>query len=123
MKAIRSLFLASGFLVCFAECTWASEFYYDAAGNLINVSAVTTLPRLEGHGALLSALGHPLTLAARTQNAGAASYQWYRGGTAIIGGTDDLFYLPITSLHDAGSYSIVVSNAYGSVTGIVAQVS
>lgn len=71
-------------------------------------------------------LGQPLSL---TMNAGkpasfsvtasssvAMTYQWCKNGVAIAGATASTFTLSATTLSDAGSYSVVVSNAAGSVS-------
>ncbi len=54
------------------------------------------------------------------------TYQWYTNGTALtdnanrIGSTSNLFRIPIAALTDAGNYSVVVTNSFGSVTSSVA---
>ena len=48
------------------------------------------------------------------------SYQWSKNGAAIVGATGSTFALSSSQLSDAGSYSVVVSNATGSVTSTVA---
>jgi hypothetical protein len=44
------------------------------------------------------------------------SYQWQFDGTNIEGGTNTTLSLPSISLDRAGSYQVVISNMYGSVT-------
>jgi len=43
------------------------------------------------------------------------SYQWYKNGIIITGATDFILSFPSVALTDAGSYSVLVSNASGSV--------
>jgi hypothetical protein len=44
------------------------------------------------------------------------SYQWFRNGALIAGATTMFFTVSSTQPVDAGSYSVVVSNSFGSVT-------
>jgi hypothetical protein len=50
---------------------------------------------------------------------GPLSYQWYFGSMSIAGATDNMLVLGGLSLANAGSYSVVVGNAGGSVTSSV----
>lgn len=51
-----------------------------------------------------------------------ASYQWLFNGTAIQDATNQNLSLPDISLSQAGDYSVIVSNALGSVTSEIAHV-
>jgi hypothetical protein len=54
---------------------------------------------------------------------GATGYQWYKGATQISGATSQTYYTPALAAGDAGTnYSVVVSNAMGSVTSKTAMV-
>jgi sugar lactone lactonase YvrE len=44
------------------------------------------------------------------------TYQWYRDGTPVDGGTGDTLNLTDVQQRDAGGYTLVGSNSYGSVT-------
>lgn len=57
------------------------------------------------------------TLRVAATGSGALSYQWRRGGAAISGATFSSY-----TTSTAGSYAVVVSNAYGSVTSNTATV-
>jgi formylglycine-generating enzyme required for sulfatase activity/pimeloyl-ACP methyl ester carboxylesterase len=48
-------------------------------------------------------------------------YQWQFNGTSLTGATNDSLLLPNVQLADAGGYSVVVTNAYGSATSAIAQ--
>jgi len=51
------------------------------------------------------------------QAAGTApQYQWYKNGGAVSGGTEAALTLPAVNDGDAGTYSVVVSNAYRSAS-------
>jgi len=46
----------------------------------------------------------------------AMSYQWCRNGVALAGATSASLAIPVTSSTNAGSYTVIVSNAAGSVS-------
>lgn len=53
---------------------------------------------------------------------GATSYQWKKDGNDITGATASTFVIDPSSAADSGSYTVVVSNATGSVTSNAATV-
>jgi len=50
----------------------------------------------------------------------AATYQWIFNGTPLPGATTSALTFPGVQLSNAGKYTVVVSNPYGSVTSVVA---
>jgi hypothetical protein len=62
------------------------------------------------------------TTATFTVGAGgsALSYQWQKGTSPLANATTSSLSLPSVSDSDAGGYSVIVSNPYGSVTSVVA---
>jgi hypothetical protein len=52
--------------------------------------------------------------------AGATSYQWRKDGVAVTGGTAEILAIDNVGAADAGSYTVEVSNAQGSVTSTAA---
>jgi hypothetical protein len=48
------------------------------------------------------------------------SWQWNFNGTAILGATNSSLSLPSVTTNQAGTYSVVVTNSFGSVTSQVA---
>jgi hypothetical protein len=51
------------------------------------------------------------------------SYQWYMGTTNLLNATNSAYTVTNTQASLAGGYSVVVSNAYGTATSIVATLS
>jgi hypothetical protein len=49
-------------------------------------------------------------------------YQWRKNGTNILGATNATLYFPSAALSDAGSYDVVASNSFSSVTSLVANI-
>lgn len=56
-----------------------------------------------------------------TATGGALSYQWYFNGNAIAGATASDYTITSAQTANAGSYHVVVSNFYGSVTSNTVQ--
>lgn len=54
---------------------------------------------------------------------GPFAYQWYFGGSAIIGATNASLTLSSVTFANQGGYSVIVTNASGSVTSAVATLS
>ena len=48
------------------------------------------------------------------------SYQWQRSGTNLLGQTDATLTLTAVTTNNAGSYRVIITNLYGSVTSSVA---
>lgn len=44
------------------------------------------------------------------------SYQWKKNGASILGGTSASYTIPSAATTDAGTYTVTVANAFGSVT-------
>jgi hypothetical protein len=66
--------------------------------------------------------GENLVLRVGAMGPGTLSYQWQRHGTNLAGATAAVLILPEVQPHQAGPYTVVVSNAYGSVLSQEAQV-
>jgi hypothetical protein len=49
------------------------------------------------------------------------SYQWFFDGTNLAGGTDSTLTLLDVQVTNAGSYNVIITNTYGSVTSAVAS--
>jgi len=65
-------------------------------------------------------LGGTATLTITAQGTPPLTYQWYRNGVAVPGGTGASLNLLNLSLADAGQYTAVVSNSDGSATSLPA---
>jgi outer membrane protein assembly factor BamB len=67
-------------------------------------------------------LGYSFTLTAAASSAGSVTYQWYKDGTAITGATAASYSVSSATTASAGSYTVKVSSAQGSVTSSAANV-
>ncbi len=100
----------------------------DTNGNTtstnINVQTLTSAPVFTGQplGRVVKA-GASVTLQATAAGTGAISYQWKKDGVDLVGGTSST--LPLTNFQatDAGSYTVVATNAEGSATSTAAVLS
>jgi hypothetical protein len=63
-----------------------------------------------------------VTLSVVATGSPSPTYQWWKNGTAIPGATSALLTITPVTLQHAGSYTVTVSNAAGSVTSNAAQV-
>jgi hypothetical protein len=93
-------------------------------------SAATSAPALllmspSIRGAFVGATltwGKPGSLSVSAIGSPPLSYQWFKDGNAIAGGTSATLDFPVVELSAAGMYSVVISSPYGSVTNPPAQV-
>lgn len=67
-------------------------------------------------------LGSAATFSVWADGSGTLAYQWYSNGVAVSGQTGTNFSLSGLTAASSADYSVVVSNAYGSVTSAVALV-
>ena len=72
---------------------------------------------------LTVAVGGTVTIDSDIVGARAMSYQWQENGKDLIGGTDFAFPIFNAQFPDAATYSVSATNAFGKLTGIVAQLS
>lgn len=61
-------------------------------------------------------IGSPLTLSANVTGTSVISYQWFKNGIAIAGQTASSLNFPVFSAANAGTYTVVATNASGSMT-------
>ena len=67
--------------------------------------------------------GSTVTLSVDAVGTDPLTYQWRRNGTAIAGATSATFSIANVQSADAGNYTVIVSNPYGSVTSDTATLS
>jgi hypothetical protein len=80
------------------------------------VSASAPVIRIQPQGRT-TAVGRSATMQVLAWGAAPLSYEWYLNETnAVPGATAAVLTLPSVQLADAGSYTVVVSNSFGSVT-------
>ncbi len=85
-------------------------------------SPATEPPTITAHPTNTTAvLGDLASFSVSARGAGILTFQWHKGGAALAGATNNPFAIPAVSLADAGEYSVVVANAFGSATSHVAQ--
>ncbi len=68
-------------------------------------------------------VGQPVSLSAVAQGSLPLSYQWRLNNQPVAGATNPTFSLSAVGLSDEGDYTLVVANASGSVTSLVARIS
>jgi len=108
----------------------AAGSYQLVASNALGIARSVTVPVtvVDRQPALMSQpvsqvayYGSPFSIGASVIGSGPVQYVWLQNGTPAFTGTNDLvfeFGLP----QHAGSYQLIASNAFGSVTSSVAQI-
>ena len=64
--------------------------------------------------------GQAATLTVGVTGTAPLTYQWTKGGTAIVGATAATYTIPSAATTDAGSYAVTITNAYGTATSSAA---
>lgn len=99
----------------------------DAAGNVshqsVDGNVVLPLVIASQPPAATTTVGNRFSLTVGATGTGPFTYQWRKAGQAISGGTTATWTVASASLGDAGSYDVVISNAFGgTVTSKAASV-
>ncbi len=94
-----------------------------SAAAVLTVTAAATPPSIATPpGNVTAAVGERATFSVVATGTGPLSYQWRRNGTAIAAATEASYTTPTLTLADNGAaYSVVVSNAQGSLTSAPAS--
>ncbi|MGA2174598.1 MAG: immunoglobulin domain-containing protein [Verrucomicrobiota bacterium] len=77
--------------------------------------SITVQPASEAAG-----IGYSAAFTVTADGTDPLSYQWQFDGTNLSGATDSILTLTNVSTNEAGNYTVVVTNNYGSVTSAVA---
>lgn len=89
----------------------------ELAAPAFPIPTITASPRAQ-----TAALGGAFTLSVTATGTGSLSYQWYKGTTPLSGATGASHTVASAISADAGDYSVVVANDYGSVRSATATV-
>src|SRR5688572_28684795 len=123
MKSKNLIPLQAVFLVS-AACLHAqgTKQAFDANGNLNSVTSyASALPQILSQPASQVAQpGQSVSLAVLAQG-GAVSYLWKKNNVTIGGATRDSFTISSFAAGDEADYTVVVTNAAGSVTSSIAR--
>jgi hypothetical protein len=60
--------------------------------------------------------GSPVTFTAAASGIPAPAFQWQKGGVVIVGATGSSYTITHAGLDDAGSYTVIATNAAGAAT-------
>lgn len=90
------------------------------AATVVQVVSPPVITRAPVGGMLVS--GEPFMLSVAADTAGDTTYQWYRDGAPVAGARSATLTLTDSETARAGSYTVTVTNAAGSVTSSAAVV-
>ncbi|MGC3996605.1 MAG: carbohydrate-binding domain-containing protein [Anaeromyxobacter sp.] len=90
----------------------------DTGGTDTTAPSIVTQPQSTS-----AVVGGGFTLAVTAQGSGTLAYQWFKDGAQLEGATDATHVVASATTADAGSYHVVVSSGYGTVTSAAAVVS
>jgi Immunoglobulin domain/Immunoglobulin I-set domain/NHL repeat len=65
-------------------------------------------------------LGQAVTLSVEGTGYPLPTYQWLKGGVAILGATSESYTIATTTAESAGDYSVALTNSQGTVTSVIA---
>ena len=89
-------------------------------GSLMSYPAVLSVQGLPGIIAQPAGeavlVGHAASLSVTAAGTPDPTYQWQKGGSPVAGATAPTYSIGAAQLSDAGSYTVTVTNSYGSVT-------
>lgn len=86
------------------------------------LTVVPLIPTITSQPASVTRVaGASATFAVTAAGVGSLSYQWYFGGDAVTNATATNLTIDAVSLTQAGTYTVVITNLYGSVTSGVAR--
>ena len=100
-----------------------SQFLFDSSGNLQAQSGANQgLPKIIGQPQMQIVIpGQPASFSVGVADTSGVSYQWFFNTSAIGGATGDSLLLTNVSSADEGVYWVAVSNAFGSVASVLAN--
>src|SRR5581483_925609 len=95
----------------------SNQVFSATATLAVNFGSGVAGPRLTGQPTgEVASLGGNTTLTAAAVGGAGLTYQWYLNGAAVAGATNTALTLTGAQLSQAGYYTVVISNAGGSVT-------
>jgi hypothetical protein len=83
--------------------------------DTVAVTINTAAPAITGHPSPTTVnVGQAINLSATASGLPAPSYQWYRNDVAIPGATASTYQVASATTADAGTYTVIATNTYGS---------
>lgn len=114
----------------FASLAWASLLLIGGCGGGGSPAPATATPAVPVAAPAISTQPSPAVVKAGDSatfsvvaTGPALSYQWYKDGLALTGGTAASYTITLVGAADAGGYRAVITNAAGSTTSATAMLS
>jgi hypothetical protein len=111
-------------LALYSHALTASQIQAHFQIGITNLQAGTNPPSITSQPAATSAYaGNAVTFLVEAQGGTPLSYQWYRNSTLVTGATNNTLLFTCASTDNNASYSVVITNHYGSITSSAAALS
>jgi hypothetical protein len=95
----------------------------NAVINILSSTSTGVVPTIVvGPNPMTVRFGSGLSLSIQASGSGPLNYQWFRNGSILAGATSSTFQVGSVQATDAGTYTVQVSNSFGSVTSAPALV-
>jgi len=116
--ALTSVLLGAGIV-----CAQDSQFLFDLSGNLqAQMLEVPALPQIIGQPQMQVVIpGNNASFSVGVADTSGVSYQWFFNSSAIPGATADSLLLTNVGTANEGPYWVAVSNVFGSVASVLAN--
>ncbi|MFT3784300.1 MAG: immunoglobulin domain-containing protein [Nibricoccus sp.] len=118
---------SASYTIASAQTTDAGNYTVVVSNSIGSVTSsaatltVNSAPAITGQPQSLSVVaGASASFSVTATGAALLTYQWQKGGTAIIGATSATYTIASTQTTDAGSFTVVVTNGAGSTTSSAA---
>ncbi|HLH56083.1 MAG TPA: DUF2341 domain-containing protein [Verrucomicrobiae bacterium] len=100
---------------------WTNALSAAQIGQLYAAAGIAPTISLQPSGGSFDA-GTNISLSVGARGSSPFYYQWYHNNAQVTGGTSNTLSFSPLKVSDSGNYYVVVTNAYGSVTSLVTQV-
>src|SRR4030066_2141479 len=95
----------------------ASSSDFATGNGTLVIQAANIPPTITGQpSSATKTVGESVTFSVEASGTAPLNYQWRKNGANIFGAKSSSYTIPSVAIGDAGSYDVVVSNAYGSET-------
>jgi hypothetical protein len=100
--------------------SYTADYSISAESSVVTVTVVSSPQLTQQPKNAERLLGSAVRFNVAASGSAPLSYQWYHNGSPVPGATADNLTLPSVQLNDAGQFTTVIQNVYGSSTSVPA---